>query len=261
MRDTKTAEGVHQPATSLRSGGPGSVIPWDTLGWQGRNFIGKGPSVSDIEKSTGQPAMEPIRDLRRPGVGPRRRGPGRPGGPGPRARGRFPAQEPARGDDDRQRLGRPGAGGLVRVPHRRRLGDRGDPVLLPAVVDLLPGGPVQGPRGGPRAVRRGLRRLVAAAARTSAPGCTWPAKASGRSAARPPSAASTSMANLHRRRAVRRAAQLQHAVPGVHRPPRRRQPRGPARLPRRADRAVRGRRDHGHTAGRASPGTAAGSCT
>jgi len=61
VRDTKTAEGVHQPTTSLRSGGPDSLIPWDTLGWQGRNFIGKGPSVSDIEKFTGQPAMEPIR--------------------------------------------------------------------------------------------------------------------------------------------------------------------------------------------------------
>ena len=61
VRDTKTAEGVHQPATGLRSGGPGSVIPWDTLGWQGRNFIGKGPSAGDIGKFTGRPAMEPIR--------------------------------------------------------------------------------------------------------------------------------------------------------------------------------------------------------
>jgi uncharacterized membrane protein len=61
VRDTKTAEGVHQPTTGLRSGGPGSVIPWDTLGWQGRNFIGKGPSANDIQKSTGRPAMEPIR--------------------------------------------------------------------------------------------------------------------------------------------------------------------------------------------------------
>jgi uncharacterized membrane protein len=61
VRDTRTAEGIHQPTTSLRSGGPGSLIPWDTLGWQGRNFVGKGPSVSDIEKFTGQPAMEPIR--------------------------------------------------------------------------------------------------------------------------------------------------------------------------------------------------------
>jgi uncharacterized membrane protein len=61
VRDTKTAEGVHQPTTSLRSGGPGSVIPWNSLGWQGRNFIGKGPSVSDIEKFTNHPAKEPIR--------------------------------------------------------------------------------------------------------------------------------------------------------------------------------------------------------
>ena len=61
VRDTTTAEGVHQPTTSLRSGGPGSFIPWDTLGYQGRNFVGKGPAVSDIEKFTGHPAMEPIR--------------------------------------------------------------------------------------------------------------------------------------------------------------------------------------------------------
>src|SRR4249920_3827981 len=27
VRNTKTAEGIHQPATSLRSGGPDSVIP------------------------------------------------------------------------------------------------------------------------------------------------------------------------------------------------------------------------------------------
>src|SRR5947209_17730909 len=61
VRETKTAEGIHQPTTSLRSGGPGSLIPWDTLGWQGRNFTGKGPSASDIGKFTGQPAREPVR--------------------------------------------------------------------------------------------------------------------------------------------------------------------------------------------------------
>ena len=60
-RDTKTAEGIHQPTTSLRSGGQGSLIPWDTLGWQGRNFIGQGPSTADIAQFTGQPAVEPIR--------------------------------------------------------------------------------------------------------------------------------------------------------------------------------------------------------
>ena len=61
VRDTTTAAGVHQPSTSLRSGGPGSVIPWDTLGYQGRNFTGKGPSAADIQKFTGRPAMEPVR--------------------------------------------------------------------------------------------------------------------------------------------------------------------------------------------------------
>jgi uncharacterized membrane protein len=61
VRDTTTAAGVHQPTTSLRSGGPGSLIPWDTLGYQGRNFTGKGPSAGDIEKLTGRAAMEPVR--------------------------------------------------------------------------------------------------------------------------------------------------------------------------------------------------------
>jgi uncharacterized membrane protein len=61
LRDTTTAEGVHQPTTGLRSGGPGSLVPWDTLGYQGRNFTGKGPTVSDIETFTHHTAMEPIR--------------------------------------------------------------------------------------------------------------------------------------------------------------------------------------------------------
>ena len=61
VRDTTTAAGVQQPATGLRSGGPGSLIGWDTLGRQGRNFTGTGPSASDIEKVTGHAAMEPIR--------------------------------------------------------------------------------------------------------------------------------------------------------------------------------------------------------
>jgi uncharacterized membrane protein len=61
LRDTTTAEGVQQPTTSLRSGGPGSLIPWDTLGYQGRNFIGKGPTVSELDSFTHNQAMEPIR--------------------------------------------------------------------------------------------------------------------------------------------------------------------------------------------------------
>jgi uncharacterized membrane protein len=61
VRDTMTEEGVNQPASSLRSGGPGSVVPWDSLGRQGRKFTGKGPTASDIESIVHVPAMEPIR--------------------------------------------------------------------------------------------------------------------------------------------------------------------------------------------------------
>jgi uncharacterized membrane protein len=62
LRDTTTAEGVTQPTTALRSGGSGSLVPWDTLGWQGRTFTGgKGPTAQDIQGLMGRPAEEPIR--------------------------------------------------------------------------------------------------------------------------------------------------------------------------------------------------------
>ncbi|UNO39517.1 alpha/beta-hydrolase family protein [Streptomyces sp. MST-110588] len=61
LRDTTTEEGAHQPTTTLRSGGPGSLVPWDSLGMQGRNFTGTGPSTAAIGKFTGRPAKEPVR--------------------------------------------------------------------------------------------------------------------------------------------------------------------------------------------------------
>src|SRR5215467_5481599 len=61
LKNSTTAPGVHQPATSLRSGGPGSLIRWDSLGYQGRSFAGAGPSAADIETVTHHPATEPIR--------------------------------------------------------------------------------------------------------------------------------------------------------------------------------------------------------
>lgn len=61
LRDTTTPEGVQQPETSLRSGGPGSVVPWDSLGYQGRTFIGSGPTTEEIAQFVGRPAVEPIR--------------------------------------------------------------------------------------------------------------------------------------------------------------------------------------------------------
>ena len=62
VRDTTTAGGVHQPTTALRSGGPGSVVPWDTLGWRGAaTSSARVRTANDIEKATHHPAMEPIR--------------------------------------------------------------------------------------------------------------------------------------------------------------------------------------------------------
>jgi uncharacterized membrane protein len=61
LHDTTTPEGVHQPTTGLRSGSPDSVVPWDTLGYEGRTFTGLGPLTSDIEKVMQHPAVEPIR--------------------------------------------------------------------------------------------------------------------------------------------------------------------------------------------------------
>lgn len=61
VKDTTTDDGTVQPTTTLRSGGPESLIDWSTLGRQGRNFVGRGPDAAQIEKVTGGPSMEPIR--------------------------------------------------------------------------------------------------------------------------------------------------------------------------------------------------------
>jgi uncharacterized membrane protein len=59
--DSGTAAGVTQPTSALRSGGPASLVPWDTLGRQGRTFVAGGPTKAQISRFTGRPAMEPIR--------------------------------------------------------------------------------------------------------------------------------------------------------------------------------------------------------
>ena len=49
------------PDTPLRSGGPGSLVSWESLGHQGRMFVGGGPSVDELSAFNGRPAVEPIR--------------------------------------------------------------------------------------------------------------------------------------------------------------------------------------------------------
>lgn len=59
--DTLTPDGVARSTTPLRSGGPGSLVDWDTMGREGRVFVGRGPGADDISALTGRPALDPIR--------------------------------------------------------------------------------------------------------------------------------------------------------------------------------------------------------
>jgi uncharacterized membrane protein len=49
------------PTTPLRSGGPGSLVSWASLGNQGRVFVGGGPTTQQLSAFNGAPATEPIR--------------------------------------------------------------------------------------------------------------------------------------------------------------------------------------------------------
>lgn len=56
-----TDPGTFRSMVPERSGSPESFISWDSLGRQGRNFIGTGPGVGALERFSGEPAMEPVR--------------------------------------------------------------------------------------------------------------------------------------------------------------------------------------------------------
>jgi uncharacterized membrane protein len=59
--DSGTGAGITQPGSPLRSGSPGSLVPWPTLGRQGRTFVASGPTAAQIGRFAGPGAMEPIR--------------------------------------------------------------------------------------------------------------------------------------------------------------------------------------------------------
>jgi uncharacterized membrane protein len=61
LADKDTAEGVERPTTELRTGGPGSLIDWDTIGREGRTIVAGGPSSGEIAEFSGTDAEEPIR--------------------------------------------------------------------------------------------------------------------------------------------------------------------------------------------------------
>ncbi|GIM94185.1 membrane protein [Paractinoplanes toevensis] len=61
ITDSGTGRGVVRPGTALRSGGPGSLVDWDSLGRQGRNFVAKAPTTEQLSTFSGRAATEPIR--------------------------------------------------------------------------------------------------------------------------------------------------------------------------------------------------------
>jgi uncharacterized membrane protein len=49
------------PMSPLRSGGPQSLVSWESLGHQGRVFVSAVPTVQELSAFNGRPATEPIR--------------------------------------------------------------------------------------------------------------------------------------------------------------------------------------------------------
>ena len=60
-QNTTTRAGIVQPRQPERSGSPTSFAPWETLGFQGRNFVATGPHADELTRLNGRPAKEPIR--------------------------------------------------------------------------------------------------------------------------------------------------------------------------------------------------------
>ena len=160
-----TPTGVFRPASPLRSGGPGSLVPWDSVGADGKSFIASGPNAARVSVVTrDEEAKEPIRvfasvsndrnleetknlvlaEMDRTKAWERK-------------------ALPRRDLDEhrvRQRVGRR----VVRVPHARRLRDHHDAVLHPAVGARPADRAGPATEGRPAAVQggRGQGRLAAA---------------------------------------------------------------------------------------------------
>ncbi|AOW93424.1 hypothetical protein BFN03_14310 [Rhodococcus sp. WMMA185] len=61
LQNSSTRNGAEQPLDSARSGSPESYAPWDTLGYEGRNFVSRGLDADELTAVNGAPAKDPIR--------------------------------------------------------------------------------------------------------------------------------------------------------------------------------------------------------
>lgn len=57
----ETEAGNDAPTSATHSGGPGSLVTWDSLGRKGREFVSSGPTPDDLEAFSGEPARDPVR--------------------------------------------------------------------------------------------------------------------------------------------------------------------------------------------------------
>ncbi|WP_430330984.1 alpha/beta hydrolase [Rhodococcus sp. ACT016] len=61
LQNNETRPGAVQPIMPEKSGSPMSAAPWDTLGFEGRNFVSGGIHADELTAASGKPAKEPIR--------------------------------------------------------------------------------------------------------------------------------------------------------------------------------------------------------
>ena len=59
--DAETYPGVQQPQRPTRSGSPGSLVPWETLGREGRAFVAGGPAPEELAPAATRTPLDPIR--------------------------------------------------------------------------------------------------------------------------------------------------------------------------------------------------------
>ncbi|WP_336081965.1 alpha/beta hydrolase [Nocardia sp. SSK8] len=59
--NNEVSEDTPKPDSPERSGGPGSLVSWDSLGRQGRIFVANGPTAVELTAFSGRPARAPIR--------------------------------------------------------------------------------------------------------------------------------------------------------------------------------------------------------
>ncbi|MFC9550256.1 alpha/beta hydrolase [Rhodococcus sp. NPDC056960] len=61
LQNSTTREGAEQPLDPEKSGSPDSLAPWDSLGYEGRNFVSRGLDADELTAANGAPAKDPIR--------------------------------------------------------------------------------------------------------------------------------------------------------------------------------------------------------